>query len=528
MDGNGLNEQLQRRAQQQAQQAQQVPQIQGQYQLQHGPMQPQLVRASTLNLSHHQSALNVPVTVNFLGDIFSMTSDWTQDELMNSRRLVSINCIQNYNHLSLQFSPVAQDDYVTGSPVLSCIYWRRSGRFYLTSVELISLLEHLVNCKFPVEEKNRIRRNLQSIKPLTISKTNEEYHELFDLIMNFSRPKPRRIEKDVKVIYWDHLKQALAKVLSKYIVAPQTSDPSQQQQQQRHFQAPLPSPPVYFQQPPQQHQVYLQGQPPVYFMPEDHDYSSNTTAAAPSMNNHPGVLTDSPITRSSSFTTSSTSFIEQSNQIHGMPQVYHSDSMLNLSTTAAPSQPPPPQSAQSQPLFNPRYHQPPLAPLPPPPQQVHYNTTGSSSSTSSLIQAPDQQQQQQQSYSIYIDPQQQQVQQHHLHQQHQPQQLHSGDHAYRETTDGNIDMRGVVSQHQHQHQHHHHHVPAPAPIIGGRSSSDDINDGSVVKLQGDANVDGNAGDGAEAEAAGEWGVVEGGVVLQYDQYGNPIFRSDYE
>lgn len=85
-----------------------------------------------------------------------------------------------------------------------------------------------------------------------------------------------------------------------------------------------------------------------------------------------------------------------------------------------------------------------------------------------------------------------------------------------------------MSQHQHQHQHHHHHVPAPAPIIGGRSSSDDINDGSVVKLQGDANVDGNAGDGAEAEAAGEWGVVEGGVVLQYDQYGNPIFRSDYE
>lgn len=217
------------------------------------PYQPRLIRASTLNLPAHQLLMNVQVTLDFYGDINSMTTNWNEIEIKNSRRLVLINSIQDYSHLNLQFKPINQQDYIPGSAVLSCIYWKKTGRFYLTSVELISLLEHLVNSKFPVEEKNRIRRNLQSIKPLTISKSNDEYSELFDLIMNFSNPKPRRIEKDVKVIYWDHLKEALAKVLSKYIVDPtqelQPPMPQQLQpiQQQLPQQIPIQeSQPRYF------------------------------------------------------------------------------------------------------------------------------------------------------------------------------------------------------------------------------------------------------------------------------------------
>ncbi len=164
--------------------------------------------------------LNVKVTCEFQGDINSMTMNWTSTEIENSRRLVLVTFRQNFNHLTLNFKPIDQNDYIPGTPVISCIYWAEANKFYVTSVDLITLLEYLVNAKFPVEEKNRIRRNLQSLKPLTISKSNPKFYQFFQLIMNFQNPKPRHIEKDVKVLLWSSLKDSLQKVLSKYTIDP--------------------------------------------------------------------------------------------------------------------------------------------------------------------------------------------------------------------------------------------------------------------------------------------------------------------
>lgn len=86
----------------------------------------------------------------------------------------------------------------------------------MTSVDCIYLLEQLVNTKFTVEEKNRIRRNLEGYHPLTVSKGRPESGNFFRLIMSFSAPKPRNIEKDVKVFPWKTLGQALKKIISKY------------------------------------------------------------------------------------------------------------------------------------------------------------------------------------------------------------------------------------------------------------------------------------------------------------------------
>jgi len=189
---------------------------------------PRLVRASSLStngLGGHdpkmeQKFLNVKVTLEFQGDINTMTMNWTPKEIEHSRRLVLITFKQNYTHLTLNFKPIDQSDYIPGTPVISCIYWNQTNKFYVTSVDLITLLEYLVNAKFPVEEKNRIRRNLQSLKPLTVSKSNPKYYQFFQLIMNFQNPKPRHIEKDVKVLSWSSLKDSLQKVLSKYTIDP--------------------------------------------------------------------------------------------------------------------------------------------------------------------------------------------------------------------------------------------------------------------------------------------------------------------
>ena len=87
----------------------------------------------------------------------------------------------------------------------------------MTSVDAIYLLEALVGTRFTVEEKNRIRRNLEGFRPITVSKNKAGSEDFFKLIMGFPNPKPRNIEKDVKVFPWDILSSALKKIIGKYV-----------------------------------------------------------------------------------------------------------------------------------------------------------------------------------------------------------------------------------------------------------------------------------------------------------------------
>lgn len=89
----------------------------------------------------------------------------------------------------------------------------------MTSVDTIYLLESLVANHFTVEEKNRIRRNLEGYRPMTVSKGKPDSENFFKIIMGFPSPKPRNIEKDVKVFPWKILAPALKKIVGKYVRA---------------------------------------------------------------------------------------------------------------------------------------------------------------------------------------------------------------------------------------------------------------------------------------------------------------------
>lgn len=89
------------------------------------------------------------------------------------------------------------------------------------------LLEQLVAApnRFSVEEKNRIRRNLEGFHPMTVSKAKADSEEFFKIIMGFPNPKPRNIEKDVKVFPWKILEPALKKIIGKYSASPSSTLP---------------------------------------------------------------------------------------------------------------------------------------------------------------------------------------------------------------------------------------------------------------------------------------------------------------
>lgn len=187
---------------------------------------PTLIRTSTLNQSSgfgQTQAFN-PYTIypskavlKLNGDLDSMVHGWNRDEQDCKRRLVQFTRVQNGSTIHADFGPVAPEKRAPNSICISCIYWDGKDECFVTSVDTIYLLESLVGVRFTVEEKNRIRRNLEGFRPLTVSKAKADSEDFFKIIMGFPAPKPRNIEKDVKVFPWKILSHALKKIIGKYV-----------------------------------------------------------------------------------------------------------------------------------------------------------------------------------------------------------------------------------------------------------------------------------------------------------------------
>lgn len=186
---------------------------------------PPLVRTSTLQQGIFGQSFNPyaiypsKASLKLNGDLNSMATlkDWSVAEKESKRRLVQFTRMQNGSTIHADFQAVAPENRAPNSICISCILWEEKGQCFITSVDTIYLLESLVGVRFTVEEKNRIRRNLEGFRPLTISKTKPESEEFFKVIMGFPAPKPRNIEKDVKAFHWNILAHSLKKIIGKYV-----------------------------------------------------------------------------------------------------------------------------------------------------------------------------------------------------------------------------------------------------------------------------------------------------------------------
>lgn len=207
-----------------------------------GGSNPPLIRTSTITQSpttpgaqsqsfnpYAMYPANTKAMLKIDGDLNTMVDNWTPDEWDVKRRLVQFRRSQAGSVITTTFEPVSPEERAPNSICVSCIYWAEKGECYVTSVDTIQLLEALVAVRFTVEEKNRIRRNLEGFRPATVSKAKQDSEEFFKLIMGFPNPKPRNIEKDVKVFPWRILATALKKIIGKYASHPApTAAPSLQ------------------------------------------------------------------------------------------------------------------------------------------------------------------------------------------------------------------------------------------------------------------------------------------------------------
>ncbi|KAF6826053.1 hypothetical protein CPLU01_09886 [Colletotrichum plurivorum] len=198
---------------------------------------PQLVRTSSIPSSpgggqssgySHWGSYSTKAVLKIMGKLDSMAADWSPEEWSNRRRIVMFNKKQTGSTLTATFRAVNVNERPPNSICISCIWWAEKNECYVTSVDTIYLLEQLVvaPARFTVEEKNRIRRNLEGFRPLTVSKAKADSEEFFKIIMAFPNPKPRNIEKDVKVFPWKILESALKKIIGKYSASPSSTLPA--------------------------------------------------------------------------------------------------------------------------------------------------------------------------------------------------------------------------------------------------------------------------------------------------------------
>ncbi|KAI8821884.1 uncharacterized protein EV422DRAFT_566984 [Fimicolochytrium jonesii] len=142
---------------------------------------------------------------------------WTPQERQAGRRIVQIvRTFPNPTTLSYRVTPY-NPSLPTADPssthLVSSINWREKGGCYITSVDFISMLEFVLQQRYTTEAKNRIRRNLESLRPCTISR--KPTSSFFTQIMAYPNPRPRNIEKDIKIYPWRKLRGAIGKIVAK-------------------------------------------------------------------------------------------------------------------------------------------------------------------------------------------------------------------------------------------------------------------------------------------------------------------------
>ncbi|KAL5507066.1 hypothetical protein ACEPAH_6522 [Sanghuangporus vaninii] len=181
-----------------------------------------------LNGADAQPAILEWVVENGMPHPNTLDKKWSAHELAVGRRLIRFGREMSGNKLCISCEVIPQEAYDEEHIVISCVYRQETRNCWFTSVDIIYLLERLVGGPFSVEEKNRIRRNLEGFKPTTVSKTKGGFEMFFQRIMDFPPPKPRNIEKDVKVFPWHLLAPAVDKIISKYSVLPSSDTDSPQ------------------------------------------------------------------------------------------------------------------------------------------------------------------------------------------------------------------------------------------------------------------------------------------------------------
>jgi len=156
-------------------------------------------------------------------------AQWSLFELRSRRRLVAFTCKTDKARLIAEFTavPVSTLDLApSGSIVISCIYVQDhtsqlQNSCIVTSYDFINLIKWMLGTPawYEVDERNRVRRNLEVFSPVTLQKVgSHDYLDLFRQVTSYENPRPWNIQKDFKVFDWSLVETMMREIVKKYSV----------------------------------------------------------------------------------------------------------------------------------------------------------------------------------------------------------------------------------------------------------------------------------------------------------------------
>jgi hypothetical protein len=187
-------------------------------------------KAALLDLSERPKYLQTYATVKFHDPRPSSVGmpslhKWTAAERTVKRRLIAFHCISTEETFTGSFSAVAIGHFADAPPdskVVSCILIPDliSGqKCIITSYDLINLVDWMIHSPnwFDVNERNRVRRNLELFKPQTLRKNGAfDGFNIFDQVTGYLYPKPWNIQKDFKVFDWAQIETIMVDIVKRY------------------------------------------------------------------------------------------------------------------------------------------------------------------------------------------------------------------------------------------------------------------------------------------------------------------------
>ncbi|KAI9280523.1 hypothetical protein BY458DRAFT_553391 [Sporodiniella umbellata] len=160
----------------------------------------------------------------------SMMYEWSRHEAVAGRRIVHFKSVTTQVDPTIPLRKIEVDcepfidlgvyQLPPGECLISCIYYKQQEDFFITSTDIIRLLESVLSVEFTKEEKNRMRRNIQYMGPITITRDNTKQNSdaMFSRqLMAYKCPAARKIDKDIKIFRWSMVSEAIIKVSKNFV-----------------------------------------------------------------------------------------------------------------------------------------------------------------------------------------------------------------------------------------------------------------------------------------------------------------------
>ena len=154
---------------------------------------------------------------------------WSNIETSRKRRLIAFTCHTDNPKFTAYFTakPIPHLGLASAAAkVVSCIYVppeasQMPNTCIITSFDFINLISWMLRkpAWFTVDERNRVRRNLEIFNPQTLHKEGAyDVWDLFKQVTGYQHPKPWNIQKDFKVFDWSLIEAMMKEISKKYTV----------------------------------------------------------------------------------------------------------------------------------------------------------------------------------------------------------------------------------------------------------------------------------------------------------------------